>query len=576
MATVRPAYTASAGAARCVLRSRVRLCSRARAPGSGGEIFPRACSSLPGCAALSAMHWQYAKRRLAPSIPTRRRASTTSPTCCGTRATLPGRGRCYERALAIREKALGPEHPDTATSLNNLAILLKAEGDFAGARPLYERALAICEKVLGPEHPDTATSLNNLANLLRDQGDFAGRDRCYERALAIREKALGPEHPDTATSLNNLAVPAAEPRAISRRRAPLFERALSDLRKGARPRASRCGVEPQSTWPSCCRPRATSRGAAALRARAGDPREGARPRASRHGEEPQQPGQPAARRRATLPARGRCTSGRWPYTKRRSARTIPILRRASTTSPSCCRPRATLPGRFRSCERALAIREKVLGRAHPDTTTSLDSLAVLLEGQGDSRRRGCRASAGDGGAAMKLPRRQFLHLAAGAAALPAVSRIARAQAYPTRPVRIIVGYAAGRRDRHYRAPDGPMAVGAARSAIHHREPAGCRQQYRHRGGRAGAPGRLYAASGRASECRSTRRSTTSSTTISYATSRRSRASLAFGNVMEVNPTVPVKTVPEFIAYAKANPGQDQLRVVGCWLHQSTCQRSCSR
>jgi tripartite-type tricarboxylate transporter receptor subunit TctC len=41
---------------------------------------------------------------------------------------------------------------------------------------------------------------------------------------------------------------------------------------------------------------------------------------------------------------------------------------------------------------------------------------------------------------MKLPRRQFLHLAAGAAALPAVSRIARAQAYPTRPVRIIVGF----------------------------------------------------------------------------------------------------------------------------------------
>src|SRR5262245_4494968 len=44
---------------------------------------------------------------------------------------------------------------------------------------------------------------------------------------------------------------------------------------------------------------------------------------------------------------------------------------------------------------------------------------------------------------MKLPRRNFLHLAAGAAALPAVSRIARAQAYPSRPVRIIVGLAAG-------------------------------------------------------------------------------------------------------------------------------------
>jgi tripartite-type tricarboxylate transporter receptor subunit TctC len=44
---------------------------------------------------------------------------------------------------------------------------------------------------------------------------------------------------------------------------------------------------------------------------------------------------------------------------------------------------------------------------------------------------------------MKLPRRNFLHLAAGAAALPAISRVARAQAYPTRPVRLILGYAPG-------------------------------------------------------------------------------------------------------------------------------------
>jgi tetratricopeptide (TPR) repeat protein len=69
----------------------------------------------------------------------------------------------YERALAIWEKQLGPDHPDTATSLNNLAGLLQAQGDFGGARPLYERALAIREKQLGPDHPATAASLNNLA-----------------------------------------------------------------------------------------------------------------------------------------------------------------------------------------------------------------------------------------------------------------------------------------------------------------------------------------------------------------------------------------------------------------------------
>jgi Tetratricopeptide repeat len=52
---------------------------------------------------------------------------------------------------------LGPEHPNTAQSLNNLAVLLQAQGDLTGARPLFERALAIYEKALGPEHPDTAT-----------------------------------------------------------------------------------------------------------------------------------------------------------------------------------------------------------------------------------------------------------------------------------------------------------------------------------------------------------------------------------------------------------------------------------
>ena len=48
---------------------------------------------------------------------------------------------------------------------------------------------------------------------------------------------------------------------------------------------------------------------------------------------------------------------------------------------------------------------------------------------------------------MKLPRRNFLHLTAGAAALPAVSRIAWAQSYPTRPVRLLIGFAPGRDQR---------------------------------------------------------------------------------------------------------------------------------
>jgi hypothetical protein len=51
-----------------------------------------------------------------------------------------------ERTLAIREKVLGPEHPDTAASLHNLAILLVGQGDLVGAQSLLERALAILNK----------------------------------------------------------------------------------------------------------------------------------------------------------------------------------------------------------------------------------------------------------------------------------------------------------------------------------------------------------------------------------------------------------------------------------------------
>ena len=111
----------------------------------------------------------------------------------------------YQRSLAIREKVLGSEHPSVATSLNNLAALYGAQGNYSEAEPLYQRSLAIREKVLGSEHPSVATSLNNLAALYEDQGNYSEAEPLYQRSLAIWEKVLGSEHPDVATSLNNLA-----------------------------------------------------------------------------------------------------------------------------------------------------------------------------------------------------------------------------------------------------------------------------------------------------------------------------------------------------------------------------------
>jgi len=75
-----------------------------------------------------------------------------------------------QEALRICQKVLGPEHPDTVTSLNDLAVLYWRMGEYEKARPLYQEALEICRKVFGPEHPHTATSLDNLATLYADMG----------------------------------------------------------------------------------------------------------------------------------------------------------------------------------------------------------------------------------------------------------------------------------------------------------------------------------------------------------------------------------------------------------------------
>jgi len=84
-------------------------------------------------------------------------------------------------------------------------VLLDAKGDYAGAEPLLRRALAIDEKALGPDHPDVAVDLNNLAKLFETKGDYAAAEPLMRRALAIDEKALGPDHPTTRQLKQNLA-----------------------------------------------------------------------------------------------------------------------------------------------------------------------------------------------------------------------------------------------------------------------------------------------------------------------------------------------------------------------------------
>lgn len=113
--------------------------------------------------------------------------------------------RLLQRALVIREKTLGPEHPDVALSLHKLATLYYEQGQYGKAEPLLRRELEIREKARGPEHPDVVAVLSNLATLHNEQGHFEKAEPLYQRALAIQEKAFGPDDPRLATVLVNLA-----------------------------------------------------------------------------------------------------------------------------------------------------------------------------------------------------------------------------------------------------------------------------------------------------------------------------------------------------------------------------------
>lgn len=85
----------------------------------------------------------------------------------------------YRRALEIIENALGPEHPNLAAFLNNLANLYSAQSRHSEAATLLRRALRIAEKALGPEHPNVATGLTSYAAVLRELGRYAEAEPLY-------------------------------------------------------------------------------------------------------------------------------------------------------------------------------------------------------------------------------------------------------------------------------------------------------------------------------------------------------------------------------------------------------------
>jgi tetratricopeptide (TPR) repeat protein len=129
----------------------------------------------------------------------------------------------FERALEIREGALGPDHPDLTWTLRPWGRHLLSTGNRARARRLYERALAIAEKAWGPEHIEVVFCLSEYGLLELADGNLARARSLFERALAIEREMLEPDNPHAQASLYWLA--CIESRAGNK------ERALERLRE---------------------------------------------------------------------------------------------------------------------------------------------------------------------------------------------------------------------------------------------------------------------------------------------------------------------------------------------------------
>jgi tripartite-type tricarboxylate transporter receptor subunit TctC len=158
---------------------------------------------------------------------------------------------------------------------------------------------------------------------------------------------------------------------------------------------------------------------------------------------------------------------------------------------------------------------------------------------------------------MKLPRRKFLHLAAGAAALPVVSRIARAQAYPTRPVRIIVGYApAGATDIAARLIGQWLSERLGRPVVIENRPGAGSNIGTEVVARAPADGYTLLLVTKANAI-----NTTFYERLNFNFIRDIAPVAGISHepqVLVLNPSVPANTVAEFIAYAKSNSGKTNM------------------
>ncbi|KAF3032306.1 hypothetical protein E8E11_000233 [Didymella keratinophila] len=110
----------------------------------------------------------------------------------------------HSLTLERRRKVLGLEHPNILASMNNLVAALSGQGEYATAEAIHSRTLELSKSVLGKKHSNTLMSMNNVANALSDQGKYAAAEAIHRQTLELRMEVLGERHPDTLMSMNNL------------------------------------------------------------------------------------------------------------------------------------------------------------------------------------------------------------------------------------------------------------------------------------------------------------------------------------------------------------------------------------
>ncbi len=296
---------------------------------------------------------------------------------------LDGAGRLQEAALEASKRMLGEEHPLTLTSMSNLANTLNAQGDLPSARRLQEAVLEAEKRVLGEEQPRNLNYMNNLAATLLAQGELPGAGRLQEAVLEASKRMLGEEHPFTLTVMSNLAntlnaqgdLPGArrlQEAVLETRKRVLGEEhpdtlhSMSDL-------AGTLWCQGESELPSA---RRLDESVLKVRKRV-------------LGEEHPDTLESMGGLANTLNAQGDLPGARHLHEavlearKRLLGEEHPDTLTSMNNLAGTLRAQGDLPGARRLHEAVLETRKRLLGEEHPDTLTSMNNLAGTLCGQGD-------------------------------------------------------------------------------------------------------------------------------------------------------------------------------------------------